>query len=67
MSAITDAQKKVQEFATENASTLLTAGGVVGVVATGLLAGRAGLKAGVILEEAKPRRSWSSLVRSRPQ
>jgi hypothetical protein len=52
MSAITDAQKKVQEFATENASTLLTAGGVVGVVATGLLAGRAGLKAGVILEEA---------------
>jgi hypothetical protein len=57
MSAITDAQKKVQEFATENASTLLTAGGVVGVVATGLLAGRAGLKANQILVEAKNRKT----------
>jgi hypothetical protein len=51
MSVITEAQKKVQEFASENASTLLTAGAVVGVVGTGVLAGRAGFKAAQILEE----------------
>lgn len=52
MSVITDAQKKVREFASENASTLLTAGGVVGTVATAVLAGRAGVKATRILDEA---------------
>jgi hypothetical protein len=36
--------RKAQEFASENASTLLTAGGVVGTVATAVLAGRAGYK-----------------------
>lgn len=51
MSILTDAHKRVQEFASENASTLLTAGGVVGTVATAVLAGRAGLKAGEILAD----------------
>jgi len=36
----------------ENSSTLLTAGGVIGVIGTGVLSGRAGLKAGRILEAA---------------
>jgi uncharacterized protein DUF6353 len=41
----------------ENATTLLTAGGVIGTVGTAILAGRGGIKAGVILreEEAKLR------------
>lgn len=51
MSIINEIPKKVQEFASENASTLLTAGGVVGVVATGVLAGRAGFKAAQILDD----------------
>lgn len=56
MSVLTDAHKRVQEFASENASTLLTAGGVVGTVATAVLAGRAGLKSAQILEEARNRK-----------
>lgn len=40
----------------ENATTLLTAGGVVGTVATGILAGRGGIKAAHILEDEKMRR-----------
>jgi hypothetical protein len=51
MSVITDVQRKVQEFASENASTLLTGGAVVGTVATAVLAGRAGVKAAEILRE----------------
>jgi len=41
---ITDVQQKVARFTAENATTLLTAGGVVGTVATGVLAARGGLK-----------------------
>jgi hypothetical protein len=52
MQIINDMQKKVGEFASENASTLLTAAGVAGTVATAVLAGRAGFKAHAILEEA---------------
>jgi hypothetical protein len=51
-----DVQKKVQEFASENASTLLTAGAVVGTVATGVLAGRAGIKAQKILQELEEKK-----------
>jgi hypothetical protein len=50
MSAISDVQRKVQEFASENATTLLTAGGVVGVVGTAVLAGRAGYKYAKIVD-----------------
>jgi hypothetical protein len=49
---INDMQRKVGEFASENATTLLTAGGVVGVVTTGILAGRAGVKTARLLDEA---------------
>jgi hypothetical protein len=49
MQMLNDIQTKVQDFASENASTLLTAGGVVGTVATAVLAGRAGFKAANII------------------
>jgi hypothetical protein len=48
-----DIQRKVQEFASENATTLLTAGGVVGVVGTGVLAWRGGYKYHQIIAEAQ--------------
>jgi hypothetical protein len=51
MLMLTDIQTKVREFASENASTLLTAGGVVGTVGTAVLAARAGIKAHDILRE----------------
>lgn len=51
MQLFNDVQKRVQDFASENATTLLTAGGVVGVVATGVLAGRAGIKAQDLIQE----------------
>jgi hypothetical protein len=53
MNIINDVQQKVREFASENASTLLTAGGVVGTVATAVLSGRAGYKSAQILAEAE--------------
>lgn len=40
-----------RQFASDNASTLLTAGGVVGTVATAVLAGRASVKAHEIIKE----------------
>jgi ribosomal protein L18E len=49
----TDVKQKVAEFAEQNASTLLTAGGVVGVVGTGILSGRAGFKLGTINMQKK--------------
>lgn len=51
MQLINDAQQRVQEFVSENSSTLLTASGVVGTVATAVLAGRAGYKAAEIVAE----------------
>ncbi len=45
MHIINDAQQRVQEFVSANSSTLLTASGVVGTVATAVLSGRAGYKA----------------------
>lgn len=50
MRFITDVQKRVQHLIQENATTLLTAGGVVGTVATAVLSGRAGFKAAQILD-----------------
>jgi ribosomal protein L18E len=45
----TDVSQRVGRFATENATLLLTAGGVVGTVATGVLAARGGVKYAQIL------------------
>lgn len=59
MAFINDIPKRVQEFASDNASTLLTAGAVVGTVATGLLAGRAGYKYAKLIEEAELERRGS--------
>ncbi len=53
MQFITDVQQRVANFASENASTLLTAGGVVGTVTTAVLAGRAGFKAGQVVLKKK--------------
>lgn len=47
----TDIAKKVKEFVSQNSTTLLTAGGVVGTVGTAVLAGRAGIKAQQIIAE----------------
>ena len=44
MQFLNDVKQKTVEFAEANASALLTAGGVVGTVATAVLAGRAGYK-----------------------
>jgi hypothetical protein len=46
MQIIADVPKRLQHLIADNASTLLTAGGVVGTVATAVLSGRAGFKAG---------------------
>lgn len=55
MQLFTDVKQKAAEFASENASTLLTAGGVVGVVGTAVLAGRAGFK----LAKVETEKQWS--------
>jgi hypothetical protein len=41
---LSDVKQKVEQFASENATTLLTAGGVVGTVGTAVLAWRGGYK-----------------------
>jgi hypothetical protein len=56
MQLLIDIQKKAQEFAAENASTLLTAGGVVGTVGTAILAGRAGYKYAQLIDEVERER-----------
>jgi hypothetical protein len=53
---LNDVKQRAGEFAKENASTLLTAGSVVGTVATAVLAGRAGFKAAEIIEDEKAKR-----------
>src|SRR3954464_7904589 len=50
---LNDVKQKAVTVLQENSSTLLTAGGVVGTVATAILAGRGGIKAGRILREAE--------------
>lgn len=53
VSFITGIKEKAGEFISENSTTLLTAGGVVGTVVTAVFAGRAGFKAAEILAEKK--------------
>lgn len=53
MSFLTAVKEKGGVFVSENSTTLLTAGGVVGTVATALLAGRAGFKLGTTKMEKK--------------
>lgn len=50
---ISDLQDRAKEFVSDNATTLLTAAGVVGTVATAVLAGRAGYKYAEILQHEK--------------
>lgn len=56
MHLFSDAKDFVNEFVSENSSTLLTAGGVVGVISTAVLAGRAGFKLGHVSMEMKVHR-----------
>jgi hypothetical protein len=51
----TGARDRVQQLVQDNATTILTAGGVVGTVGTALLAGRAGYRAAelIMAEEAR--------------
>jgi len=51
MQIINDVRQRAQVLLQENATTLLTAGGVVGTVATAVLAGRASFKAADIIRE----------------
>lgn len=44
-------QHAAKQFMTDNSTTILTAGGVVGTVTTAVLAGRAGFKAAEIIQE----------------
>jgi Family of unknown function (DUF6353) len=50
---LTGAKERIQQLLEDNATTILTAGGVVGTVTTAVLAGRAGFKAGQIIMERK--------------
>lgn len=52
-----DITRKIKEFASENATTLLTAGAVVGTVGTGILAGRAGYKYKELIDKAEYERT----------
>lgn len=51
MQFLSGVKQTVTQFAEDNAAALLTAGGVVGTVATGILAGRAGFKAATIIKD----------------
>lgn len=51
MSFLTDVKQRAGEFTSENATLLLTVGGVVGTVATAVLAGRGGYKYSEVLRE----------------
>lgn len=50
MQFLNDVKQKGVKLLTENASVLLTAGGVIGTVGTAVLAGRAGIKAHTIIQ-----------------
>ena len=57
MQFLNDVTQKAAKFAEANAAALLTAGGVVGTVATAVLAGRGGYKYAEILAKEKGRRA----------
>ena len=57
MQFLNDVTQKAAKFAETNAAALLTAGGVVGTVATAVLAGRGGYKYAEILAKEKGRRA----------
>lgn len=57
-----DVREKVAALAADNATTLLTAGGVVGTIATAVLTGRASVKAYQVLEENKAKKRAEFLV-----
>lgn len=56
MQLFNDVGEKLAHFVKENSSTLLTAGGVVGTVATAVLSGRASIKAYKILQAEEDKR-----------
>lgn len=56
MQIFNDARDRVQRLVQENATVILTAGGVVGTVATAVLAGRAGYKAAELIMIAEGER-----------
>jgi hypothetical protein len=56
---LNEVKHKVSGLVSENATTLLTAGGVVGTVATAVLTGRAAYKANDILREANAKKQES--------
>lgn len=56
MQMFNDVRERVAALAADNATTLLTAGGVVGTIATAVLTGRASIKAYQILEAEKEKR-----------
>lgn len=62
----TDVKQKAFEFISENATTLLTTGGVVGVVGTGVLAAKAAFGASVDLEAEKIIRYSETLTPGEP-
>lgn len=51
MQFLNDVKQKAAEFVSDNATVLLTAGGVFGTIATAALAGRAGFKAAEIIRD----------------
>lgn len=53
---VAELQQKMQHLLTENASTILSAAGVVGTVGTAILTGRAGFKAAQLIQEENSRR-----------
>lgn len=55
MQIITEVRQRAQELVKENATTILTASGVVGTVATAVLAGRASYKAAEIIRDEELR------------
>jgi Family of unknown function (DUF6353) len=58
---LNDVKQKAAEFASNNATTLLTAGGVVGTVATAVLTGRATFKAAEIIAIERAERQVEEL------
>jgi hypothetical protein len=69
-SSLQNVQSSVRKLVSDNATTILTAGGVVGTVTTAILAGRAGYKAAEIItfeerkhfiETHKPLEDWNSV------